>query len=657
MTISPHATAPSSTRPLDPPYPHEDDDYLALVTAVRGALANLPAGTVLFDTKVLSSPPAPDRYDLFLNQLPAGRRQHYECRHCRYFVNKYGGMVIINAEGRRMSPLWDVGNYTRSTGRPYDPGMFSKAIHAVRSHVEHAPITGVLYRPSRGVHRAPDWLGEQSSWTPKACGGQFNHLCVRLPSGAAGAVGVPTYDRAAAVKEDHDLLARTVGEFAAWATRARDIIASSGAGAGTMAKMAEWFVQVCVSVGAVSASAPRSAPREDRDTHRAALLWRAAANAPTGFCHVKNTLFGTVLEDVRAGVSAPAIFRKLGEKTHPLQYQRPQAAPTAGAIDRAERLFADLGLEKSLERRYATWVELRDGNGGGVVPVVTGPGPRQPRRRLWALAPPPRRGRRGLTVPEQNITWSRFARDVLPLAKGMDYLTPGAWSGAAGKASFFAFVTATYPEAPCLFQWGNHVNWYLYYGGSSPSRWSLPAGAWVPVVGILPSSNMPVAPHIGQGAYFVLEGAKDTAGMAGPGLALFPEELRSDLREVRSVIEAASKAGRITMPTRAIRRPGLRRVLPRENRPGRGPHRAGHHVFGNEGWLPHRQVGSKRLALLPVTRYNPLVASGTPAGATSLPFRLPGKTPASGAGVPRSSRGMGTTPITVLPRRSAFFAR
>ena len=32
-------------------------------------------------------------YDLFLNNLPAEARQHYNCNACRSFVNHYGGLV------------------------------------------------------------------------------------------------------------------------------------------------------------------------------------------------------------------------------------------------------------------------------------------------------------------------------------------------------------------------------------------------------------------------------------------------------------------------------------------------------------------------------------------------------------------------------------
>ena len=70
------------------------------------------------------------------------------------------------------------------------------------------------------------------------------------------------------------------------------------------------------------------------------VLWRAVAAAPAGFCHPRSSMIGTLLEDLAAGMPFDDVSRRFAEKMHPLLYQRPQAAPSAGNIAQAEKIVA-----------------------------------------------------------------------------------------------------------------------------------------------------------------------------------------------------------------------------------------------------------------------------------------------------------------------------
>jgi hypothetical protein len=85
-----------------------------------------------------------------------------------------------------------------------------------------------------------------------------------------------------------------------------------------------------------------------RDLHAARtnggvrLVWKAVALAPAGFCHPRSGMLGTLLEDIAEGRSFEAVRRAFDAKMAPTAYQRPTAAPTAGEIAVAEKLFAEL---------------------------------------------------------------------------------------------------------------------------------------------------------------------------------------------------------------------------------------------------------------------------------------------------------------------------
>jgi hypothetical protein len=148
----------------------------------------------------------------------------------------------------------------------------------------------------------------------------------------------------------------------------------------------------------------------------------------------------------------------------------------------------------------------------------------------------------------QVITWDKFNWTVLPNAERLEVYAE------YGKSGFFAFVTASNPEAPPILQWDsetnrNPVSWYLYHGGSQPSHWNLAAGEFheVTAVTLQPSgwTSEKAATHQGDGAYLIVRGCRDTSPDRA-GLGLFPEILRSEYHSIRAAMEAYSRSRKLS---------------------------------------------------------------------------------------------------------------
>jgi hypothetical protein len=81
---------------------------------------------------------------------------------------------------------------------------------------------------------------------------------------------------------------------------------------------------------------------------------------------------------------------------------------------------------------------------------------------------------------------------------------------------------------------------------STSERWSVAPGAWVPVMGIVPSPNLwgerPQVRH-GRHTFFLLKDCRDTA--EGQGRGFFTETLRSELHSVRATLEAFTQSATI----------------------------------------------------------------------------------------------------------------
>ena len=252
----------------------------------------------------------------------------------------------------------------------------------------------------------------------------------------------------------------------------------------------------------------------------------------------------------------------------PLQYQRPQAAPSEGAVKQAEVLFEKLGLAPALERRFArledvveraVWTPVtsvaESARIGGIFSHLETKDSTQSRQVPHVDLPP------------TLLTLERFMAVVLPTAERLELQVP--WHG-----RFLALTTAAHADAPPILKWDvkaadaeaaleepsfapknfrNPVAWYVYPRGSDAPQWGLGIGTWAPVMAVVPlpttwNDQSPMA-YLSEGLVLILKGCIDS--LTGCGNALFPENLKAELYGVRSVIEAYSQKAELQGRTEA----------------------------------------------------------------------------------------------------------
>jgi len=464
-------------------------------------------------TEPLFTTDATGLFEAFLSALPPGRRQHYTCRNCQNFIERFGGLVTIGENGEETSAFWDI----RET-----PTFFLHSIEAMFRIIHFSKVTGVFLSSDkewgRGSTPGKDCVWHHFSVKPKS------HLLFKHP--------LLNADQMMAEKrEDHHNVARALHEYTkpvvdeALRVLRSDVLYRSEKVIGP----AEWLAKL---------HADREMVKGGRKDN---ILWRAVATAPAGFCHPRSSMIGTLLDDIVAGLPFADVSRKFKEKMNPTKYQRPTAAPTAGAIAQAEKVVSQLAIEGALARRYAKLEDIEtiwkpkvmkneQPSGTGVFGHLKPKGHRP-------TAPQ-------LQLPQTNMTWEKFARTVLPTAEKIEFFTRDV------QAGYIAMVTAVNPDAPPILQWDredrrNTVSTYVYKMGSYPREWCLKENTWHQVTAIAeqPSQwgDKPLAHH-GKGVIFIIEGAKDTREA---GAALFPEILRSELHGVRKVIESYSSTAKI----------------------------------------------------------------------------------------------------------------
>lgn len=498
---------PGETETID-----EEQQYQAYEDAVCSQIASCK--DPLFTTDI-----SPDIiWETYLSAFPEARRQHYNCHACRRFIQRYGGLVTIDANGSTTSAVWPE-NYN---------GLFQPVNAALYAAVAKARVNGVFYS-NEEIFGTP-----QSSETIDGRSHIWTHLSGRNNNIWSGRI--QSADQAMAEKvQDYQMLSRGLAEFSkttvdqALRVLRVDAVDRSEKALG----VAEWLFALQDKITVAI----------DR-TRRNNLIWLSVATAPPGFCHIRSTMIGTLLEDIIVGLDFDSISKRWASKMHPLKYQRPTAPPKDGAIDRAEKIVEQLGITKSLARRFA---RLED-----ILVKEWIPQPIQPQTKTGGVFRHLRnqpQNTNNIVLPTTTITYEKFKRTVLPDALEIEIEIP------AYDNSFIGLVTALDPDAPPIIQWDgldgfprNPVSWYYYHGNISCSRWNLHQG-WAKVSAIFWNPPHWQAPdkfkHQSKILCFAIEGCQDTTRQS-LGLVLFPEIIRSELHEVRSVIEAYSKNGSVT---------------------------------------------------------------------------------------------------------------
>lgn len=480
---------------------YHDGDYDAFLGRVNERfLANCDSGkSPLFTTD------AEGLWDLYLDSFPdPTERQYHNCHACRQFIERFGALAVIGDDGRVSSAIWNEDDA---------PASYRPALAAMSKAVRRAKVTGVFLSdgPVLGTPETGEWHHFHISVSPTR-GMSFTTYRATLTAGQA----------MAEKREDFKTVMNALSEFtlphletALTLLRSESLYRSE-----KVLGQAEWLHGLHVA---------RSAARGYGKSN---VVWRAVATAPAGFCHPRSSMIGTLLEDIAAGKDFDSVSRSFAAKMHPLAYQRPQAAPTAGAIAAAEKIMQQLGAAGSLARRFARLDEVQ---------ALWRPIPKKCEPKsggVFGHLEPKGAKPTSIKIPAQTMTWDKFQRTVLPTAERIEFKAPSV-------GSYTALVTAVNADAPPIIQWDsedarNPVSWYGWNGGSTASSFGLCGGDFyeVSAVAFKPSMWNGGNEHQGLGVVFIIADARESRQA---GAALFPEILKSEFHGIRSVLESYSR--------------------------------------------------------------------------------------------------------------------
>lgn len=477
--------------------------YEELADQVRATFATRMGafGPHLFATKSngLSS--------IYVTAFPEAEQQHHNCNCCRDFIRNYGHAVFVQPDGTTIPALWD------HTGAPEE---YRAAIKALEEEVGKAGVKGRFFTENNTWGR-----GETNGWT------HFEVIpslaCTSLvPADAVGSF-------AGKSREGFELLEKALAYGVDVIREAANLFTTDRLNRSEGYKpMIMWLLGVAQRQAKLTSRAKRNA------------LFLEVANVESeAWVKIANTVVGNLMEDIKAGMHTDSVVGRFNKLTAPETYQRVVAAPTAGNVAVAQKIFAELGLsEKDLGRRAARIEEIRALWKPTVVEVPVEEKPLFGSIKTKEAAATP--AMRSHVAPAVAITYEKFAQKVLPQALSIEAYVP------SGRLPFVNFVTALAEDAKPLFWYDteadrNPLSWYNHVNGGTPAHGlNLQANTWTEVTAI---SALPAVWTGGEraavysGVAVILKGCKD---MLKPASCLFPELLRGDLREARRVVETYS---------------------------------------------------------------------------------------------------------------------
>lgn len=399
-------------------------DFRSFAAAVHDRLEHLTKNpnTPVFVTTLTKE----DIWDAYLKAFPEGtnpvfrERTEHDCSCCRNFIKNLGRVVTLRPDGSYQT-VWDV----------EAEGEYAVVAAALSDLIRQHPIESI-YRtkePSYGAkvtYEAPKDGSPQLTWH-HFYGATPAHLKHHSPGEAIGEVA-----------SAHQVFKRGLEELSLAALETvEDLITSNSLYRGEEHHQAvKDFRELKRYYDALPAE------------RRATFAWQNINKRGARF---KNTVIGTLVQDLSEGVEVDVAVGRFESKVAPQNYRRTTALITPKMIESAIGTLRGLGLESAVRRRFAT---VRDLSVNDVLFVDRNVRPHMKDDLAGLLMSGVQTRRAQTGGGTTDVDAESFINLILPGATSVELALEPSHIG--------NFVSLTAPEEDVvgrLFQWDNNFAW------------------------------------------------------------------------------------------------------------------------------------------------------------------------------------------------------
>lgn len=376
-------------------------------------------------------------YQTYLNAFDESVRQGFTCSCCERFINQFGDVVAII--GNKMVTPWDV---------TVNDEQYQRVADAMRDKVLASKVDGLFVtRPNKvwnsvnkkgdltvGVPENKQMLesGQIVVWNHFYCEIEKKHLCTSADSNEAIAGQFNT---------NRGVFERGLKELTVEALEvALELIATDSLSKG------DSYRENIKAFLRTKNEYDKLAP-ELKDN----FVWAKLAELHVGVTTLKNTAVGTFLAEVSAGEDLDVALEAYNKKTDPTNFQRKKRAPTAKEAEKALAEMRELGLDRSLETRFAVSTDV---SASDILFVDRGVSLKKSDPLLALAKSMPVNAKS--TAKMEEVSIEDFIKNVLPTLNKLELQVDS-----RHEPNFMSVLKQVDETAPNMNKWGNFFrHWY-----------------------------------------------------------------------------------------------------------------------------------------------------------------------------------------------------
>lgn len=364
-------------------------------------------------------------WQTYLNSFPEGtnpmyrERTEYDCNCCKQFIRRVGNVVAII--DNKFVSIWDItiDNFFQEVTNQMSKFIKSKVIENLfRATEQHA-----------GTDKSNE-IGEDGKVRT------WNHLYVKIPNNFV-IKGVDIGAFLGNSRANKEVFKRSMEEITLESAETiLELIEQNSLYRGAEHKgIVELFIKHKKIYN-------KTLPQE-KDNY----CW-ATSVILGGAGRIRNTVIGTLLEEISFGDDLDKAVKSFESKVAPANYKRPTALITKGMIEQAQKKVEELGIENSLLRRHAIIDDITINN------VLFANRDVKKTKNVFDEL------KKDVAVNIKNfdkveeVDIETFIKNILPKANSIELLVENKHT-----PNFVTLVAPVHKDAPNILKWDNNFSW------------------------------------------------------------------------------------------------------------------------------------------------------------------------------------------------------
>lgn len=177
-------------------------------------------------------------------------------------------------------------------------------------------------------------------------------------------------------------------------------------------------------------------------------VWLWKQSQTFSYCHIRNEVIGTLLQDIQGGVELEEACKSWNRKIDPVNYMRAKSPITKAQIAAAQKFVEDNGYVESFTRRCATMADIEASE---ILHIHNG---EVKAASIFDAVKPTRDTKAPKLDNLREVSIDVFMKDILPDCTSLEVLLEN-----RHRNNLVTLITAENKDSKRIFKWDNNFSW------------------------------------------------------------------------------------------------------------------------------------------------------------------------------------------------------